>query len=99
MKKIIHITSLKFFDSQKDGEYYRSESFTEEGFIHFCEPQQLKKVLSRHFTGKDNLIALEFDANKIEVEVIYEDLYQQGETFPHVYGPINLSALISVKSI
>jgi len=42
------------------------------------------------------LVLLCIDARQLSSPVIYEDCYEAGETFPHIYGPIDRAAVVAV---
>ena len=33
---------------------------------------------------------------QIPADIVYEDCYQCGQAFPHIYGPLNKEAVINV---
>ena len=39
---------------------------------------------------------LVIDPAQLTAELVYEDCYEAGETFPHLYGPLNLDAVVRV---
>ncbi len=70
-----------------------------EGFIHCCTCPQLKGVLARHFPDALNLILLCLDEKRIKAEIRYENLSGGRAQFPHIYGSINLDAVIRTVRI
>lgn len=70
-------------------------SLAEEGFIHCSYRHQVVATANRHYPGKTGLVLLEIDPLALDVEVVAEDLHGAGEPFPHVYGPIPTSAVVS----
>jgi len=55
--------------------------------------------LQRYFSGKTNLVRLSVDTDKLTSRFIYEWSPSTADTFPHVYGPINIDAVIEVEKI
>ena len=45
------------------------------------------------------LVLLCLDETRIESEVLYEGSTEDGPRFPHVYGPINLDAVVDVVDL
>ena len=45
------------------------------------------------------MILLVIDPGKLAVPWKSEDLKNRGEAFPHVYGPINISAVVAAHDI
>ncbi|HEY4151541.1 MAG TPA: DUF952 domain-containing protein, partial [Chitinophagaceae bacterium] len=79
---------------------YESASLAHEGFIHCsADDVQVKGVLQRYFAGKKDLVKLVIDTDKLTSRFIYEWSPSTSDTFPHVYGPINLDAVTSVIPI
>ena len=95
---IYHITEEIYFESQKQAGEYFPPTFIEEGFIHLSTKNQVANTLKRYYAGKTGIILLHIDSNKIVSELKYE-LATNGEHFPHVYGPINLDAIIEIEKI
>ena len=99
MPTIYHITTAtEWADAQQKG-YYASLALKEEGFIHCSEERQIPDVLNRYFTGKTNLVRLVIDTAKLKSQLIYDWSNAIEDTFPHVYGPINLDAVVKVEKI
>ena len=75
----------------------RDLTLEEEGFIH-CSTDlaQVSGVLDRFYRGlEDTLVLLVIDPSRLSAEVRYEP--SAGELFPHIYGPIDLEAVIEVR--
>lgn len=69
----------------------------EEGFIHCSDPPQLKEVADRLFRGRGDLVLLVVDPARLVSQVRLENLEGGEEMFPHVYGPIEIEAVIDVR--
>lgn len=78
---------------------YQPGAFPEEGFIHCSTAGQLEKVRARHFPGRHDLVVLIIDTSGLGHQVVYEDLDDTGEEFPHVYGPIPLDAIVETRTL
>ncbi len=94
---ILHVTTPEAWRRGADTPHYEAESLASEGFIHNCRPAQLRGVLGRHFAGHRALVLLVVDPALLTSEVREEESH--GETFPHVYGPIDRAAVVSVLPI
>ena len=79
--------------------FYEVSSLQQEGFIHCSEEEQVNGVLQRYFGGQKGLVKLEIDTEKLTSRFVYEWSTTTQDTFPHIYGPINLDAVIAVKEI
>jgi len=60
---------------------------------------QIEGVLSRYFQGKTALVKLSVDEKKLIAEIKNELSPSLQETFPHVYGAINLDAVVKAEDI
>ena len=78
---------------------YQSDSLITQGFIHCCTQDQIKKVLDQWFKGQTSLVLLEIDPALLNAKITYENLEGGEELFPHIYGPINLDAVINENPI
>ena len=93
---IFHITKREVWvDAQKEG-IYAHESLGLEGFIHCSRVNQLIKVANHHYKGESGLVLLCIDPAKVSAPVVDEDLYGLNETFPHIYGKLNIDAVTGV---
>lgn len=95
---IYHICTEASWNEQTDASAYIHASLKEENFIHCSEAHQVEGVLNRYFSGQNELCMLTIDTSKLKSPLQY-DLAPNGEYFPHIYGSINLSAIIDVKKI
>lgn len=99
MVVIYHITTRQEWNKAKEKGFYVAPSLQTEGFIHCSEAQQVDGVLRRYYQGKNGLLKLTIDIRKLNSELRYELAPSINENFPHVYGPINIDAVIEVKEI
>ncbi len=94
---ILHLCQAEsWHNSQAFGEY-RAESLEREGFIHCSLPEQISDVAKRFYKRVPDLVVLYIDTSKLAPEVRWE---KSGDTYyPHVYGAINLDAVMGVTSL
>lgn len=95
---IYHITTQKKWDRAKNQGVYSTPSLGKEGFIHCSKKNQITKVLRSIFKNRNDLILLSIDESKLGSTIRY-DADSHGELFPHIYGPLNLQAVIQEKPI
>ncbi len=74
---------------------YRPSSLDDEGFIHCSTADQLADVARRFYLDHNDVILLTIDPGPLGDALVYEDLNDLGEEFPHIYGPMPTSAVIS----
>ena len=101
MSSIYHIVTKESWEAQKGSEVYIHSSLNTEGFIHASTLSQLQGVLNRYYKGVTGLYRLTIDPTLLEStsELKEELAISIGEMFPHIYGPINKSAIIEVTLI
>lgn len=96
---IYHITTPDEWEvAQEDGEF-TSPSLESEGFIHCSTHSQVLESANNFFPHQEELLVLEVDPSLLGNLVRYEDVYDEGQTFPHVFGEINLDAVRRVLTI
>lgn len=99
MALIYHITTAKeWAEAQKKG-HYASSNLKEEGFIHCSMEDQVQDIRERFYQGISDLILLKVDTDKLTSQLIYEWSPSVQNTFPHVYGVINLDAVIEATPL
>ena len=91
---IYHIADIQFWQNGKKAGAYRPPTFAQEGFIHCSTENQFIRVANFLFKGRSDLVLLEIDTSEVEAEIIYEG--EAEEKFPHIYGPLNLDAVLRV---
>jgi uncharacterized protein (DUF952 family) len=94
MAEILHVTPRAGWeDAGAEGEY-RGDTLATEGFLHCCLKGQLAGVVARYFRGQTGLVVLRIDPDKVKPPLRWENPPGSGEAFPHVYGPLNVDAVI-----
>ena len=90
-----HLAPSDVWERQKDAPEYLPEAFDDDGFIHCTNGlQELLAVANRYYAAdKRPYRALILKVEKIESPVQYDD---PEETFPHIYGPLNTSAVVGM---
>ncbi|GEP34482.1 hypothetical protein NSZ01_22500 [Nocardioides szechwanensis] len=99
MVQIFHIATVAdWAAAQTSGGYTTStigRTLVEEGFIHASRADQWQGVRSRFYADvTEPLVLLVIDTERLSSPVVEEAADESGETFPHVYGPINPSAVV-----
>jgi uncharacterized protein (DUF952 family) len=93
--RLFHITTKKAWESAV-GEY-RPASLETEGFIHLSTEPQWPRTLERFFKGQSGLVLLELEVSKLRAPLKHEPA--DGDVFPHLYGPLNLDAVVAVHPV
>ena len=90
---LLHITTPAEWDRACEAGTYTAESLETEGFIHCSTPEQVLIPANERYAGQTELCLLVIDADALTNELVFEDCYDTGMAFPHVYGEINLDAV------
>ena len=88
--------------AQRDGEYLtssRGRTLAEEGFIHASTAAQLAFVANAFYADVDDLLVLVIDEERLRPEVVYEEVPGMTAPFPHIYGPLNVDAVVEVRPL
>lgn len=99
MSTIYHITTNDLWQEALEKHSYAPPSLKEEGFIHCCEAHQIEGVLERYYQHKKHLLKLVIDTDLLSSEHVFEWSPSTADTFPHIYGPINLNAVKEVVAL
>jgi uncharacterized protein (DUF952 family) len=97
MRRIYHIVARSTWDQVGDGSY-RADSLAREGFIHCSNGDQVARVANTFYANADDLLVLCIDVDRLLSPVRDEDV-GTGETFPHVYEPIDRTAIAVVRPL
>jgi uncharacterized protein (DUF952 family) len=74
----------------------RGRTLAEEGFIHCSLAHQVETVANLFYGGVDGLLLLTIDPDRVQAPIRY-DPAETGEEFPHIYGPLNIDAVVAVE--
>jgi uncharacterized protein (DUF952 family) len=104
---ILHITSrAEWLAAQATGRYV-APSLASEGFIHCSQQHQVLPVAEKFYRGQDGLVLLVIDPARLDSPLKWEAPAEggpppgvaEGDPFPHIYGPINLEAVLEVLDL
>lgn len=91
---LVHICSRQEWEqAQTEGEY-RPGSLEMEGFIHASRPEQVLGVANRFYRSTNDLLLLIIEPRRLHASVRWESA--DGDEYPHIYGPLNLDAVVAV---
>lgn len=86
-------------DGKSAGEYRQSTrevTLEQEGFIHCSYLHQLERTLNKYYKDVERIELLEIDPALVKSEIIDELAPAAGQSFPHIYGPISIAAVVRV---
>ncbi|NNJ11208.1 DUF952 domain-containing protein [Chloroflexales bacterium ZM16-3] len=94
---IYHIAAQADWQAAQAAGQYTADSLAAEGFIHCSTRAQVIGTAARFFAGRRDLLLLEIETARLTSELRYEE-GEPGVLFPHVYGSINLDAVVAAYS-
>ena len=101
MAIILHITERRSWQSAQVAGAYRAASLDTEGFIHCSTAEQVVRVANSFYKGQTDLVLLCIEAERLQATLKWEQPIpsndpHSSELFPHIYGAINLEAVVRV---
>lgn len=104
---IYHITSRAAWGEARARGDYRAKSLETEGFIHCSTDQQVVPVAKNFYQGEEDLLLLVIEPERLTADLRWEPPAEgtpppgvpEGDLFPHIYGPINLEAVMRVVDL
>jgi uncharacterized protein (DUF952 family) len=101
VSKIFHIAHQADWQAAQVAGSYRVASLEQEGFIHCSTTEQVAGVADRFYRGQTDLVLLHIDPQRLQAPLRYEapaEAPAGNERFPHIYGPLNLDAVVAVQA-
>lgn len=95
---IFHITSRSQWQQAQAAGVYRAESLETEGFMHCSRANQVVWVANQFYRGLPDLVLLQIDPAHLAAELRYDEI-ATGEQFPHIYGALNLDAVVAAIAL
>ena len=77
----------------------RGVTHAEEGYIHCSTDGQWRGVRERFYVDAGELLLLHVDEALVPSPIVYEQIGGAPEAFPHIYGPIPVSAVVRVEPL
>ncbi len=105
MDFIVHLTTWEAWEAaQLQGAAYYAPSLETEGFIHCSRPAQILAVANTFYRGLQGTALLWIAPKKVTAKIRWEvpappaahANAPAGGLFPHIYGPLNLAAVVDV---
>lgn len=100
---IYHITTAAAWQAAQSAGTYTADSLAAQGFIHCSTAEQVARVANTVYTGQTGLVLLVIDPAQLHAALHVEPAdstipvdHAAGEMFPHLYGPLNLDAVVDV---
>ena len=101
---VYHITTRKAWIAATRNGIYDAPSLASAGFIHCSTSAQVLPVARQFYAGQSGLVLLAIDPSRLASVLKWEPAADgpvpagvpATQRFPHVYGPINLEAVVRV---
>lgn len=94
---LFHIIDSPSWAHAREADEYRPDGLNAEGFIHLSTKSQILRPANLLYSGREDLMLLIIDPEKVDSEVVFEPgSHGEDEHFPHLYGPLNLDAVVNV---
>jgi len=96
---IFHICRREEWEAAlANGVYGGSSQDAADGFIHFSTAAQVAESAARHRAGQTDLVVVIVDSAALGDGLHWEPS-RSGALFPHLYGPLPLSAVTAVDDL
>jgi uncharacterized protein (DUF952 family) len=94
----LHLVPEDVWLAQKDASRYLPDQFSDEGFIHCTDGDELVVEVGNRYYRDDPrpYLVLEVDLERVEAPVVYED---DERRYPHIYGPLERHAVRRIYRI
>ena len=82
------------------GEDYRGSAHDQaDGFLHFSTAAQLATTLRLYYAGRDDLVLLAVETDRLGAALKWEHAPSRGEDFPHLFAALPRSAVLWTKPL
>jgi uncharacterized protein (DUF952 family) len=89
---IYHIATKAEWFKNLQLPYYTHHSLEKEGFIHCCYDNQIDFIIDHYFKHEKEVFIIGLKTSMLDV-LVKEEASSNGQSFPHIYGTINRSAI------
>ena len=97
--RIFHIVDRSVWARAQEAGEYVPAAFDADGFVHFSFPHQVARTANARYRDEPDLIVVEVESEEVPARLVVEDSYGSGEEFPHIYGPVPTSALVTIHEL
>lgn len=93
---IFHITRKDDWTKARFLGAYMADSLASQGFIHCSTQLQVVRTANAFYHAQPDLVLLKIEEERVKAPIRYENLEGGTAMFPHIYGPLNLDAVLKV---
>lgn len=101
LQPLVHVCPAAEWRAASTSGELRPESLGAVGFVHLSTRQQVHLPANRIFAGRTDIVLLFVDTDRLRAPVRWEPGLPEDPPelrFPHLYGPLPVSAVIAVRS-
>jgi uncharacterized protein (DUF952 family) len=91
------LTADQWAQFERDGVFHGAPVDLADGYIHLSTGDQLHGTLDKHFAGQTDLIVADVDLSSFGDTLKWE-ASRGGALFPHIYGPLPISAVVNTRA-
>ncbi|MGH3262274.1 MAG: DUF952 domain-containing protein [Trebonia sp.] len=99
MQRLFHIVDRTAWTYATAAGEYRPPSLATEGFVHFSFADQVAGTANLLYRDVEDLIVVEFAAERLGADVVIEDSTGSGTRFPHVYKAIPVASAVAIHAL
>ena len=98
MPSIFHLAPTADVERAARTGQYSPASLSRDGFIHCAHAHQVQTIADAQFQDCKEVTLLEIDSTRVTSRIV-EERAASGERYPHIYGPLTMSAVTSVREL
>lgn len=91
------LTAQQWAQFGADGVFHGASVDMADGYIHLSAADQLQGTLDKHFAGQSDLVIAEIDLAVLG-DLVKWEVSRGDALFPHIYGPLPLTAVIGTRA-
>ncbi len=80
-------------EATASGQYHGTAFDRQDGFIHFSSESEVRASAAKHRAGRSDVVLVAVDPTLLGAALKWEPA-RGGVLFPHLYGPLDLSAVL-----
>ncbi len=89
------VTSAQWAAAEKVGRFTGAPIDIADGYVHMSTAGQVRETAAKHFAGQDDLLLVTLDPALMGGQLKWEPS-RGGALFPHLYGPLEMEAVLTV---
>lgn len=93
---IYHVTHPRDWKLALTQMTYEPDTYKNCGFIHCSTSIQVPNVVKHFYNNQRELLLLQIDTDIVKSPIVFENLEGGKENFPHIYGVLNIEAVVGV---